>query len=131
MAMQSSGCAEQPRRRPTWWTVRLHPSAAFAFEVALFRGGCVVNWHTVTIEAGGGVGCTCRSGREDFRRTRRGWCEHVEALMRSALRGYLPIWLSDARLTWYPPCRGCGQACRAYLAHCRASLAPDHLAQAS
>lgn len=128
-------CSPMPaamrRRRPTWWTVRLLPSAGFAFEVALFQSGCVLNWHTVVIDEAGGVRCTCRSGREGFRRTKRGWCDHVEALMRSALRGYLPIWLSDERLAWYPPCRGCTPACRRYVAHCRAAVVPAALARAS
>ena len=134
-AARVTACSSAPmtgrRRRPTWWTVRLLPSVTLAFEVALFHSGCVLNWHTVTIDETGGVHCTCRSGREGFRRTKRGWCDHVEAVMRSALRGYLPIWLSEDRLKWYPPCHGCGPTCRTFLAHCRASLAPVPLAQAS
>jgi len=99
-------------RRPTWWTVRLLDGARFAAEVTLFHSGCVLNWHTVTVDKAGAVACTCPSGREGFKRTQRGWCDHVEALVRSALRRYLPIRLTAERLQWYPPCHGCRPACR-------------------
>jgi hypothetical protein len=98
--------------------VRLLPGDIFTAEVTLFNGGCPLNWHTVTVDAAGAVRCTCPSGQEDFKRTQRGWCDHVEALVRSALRRYLPITLTAARLAWYPPCHGCHPACRDFQTHC-------------
>jgi hypothetical protein len=109
-------------RRPTWWTVRLLGSDPFTAEVTLFNGGCPLNWHTVTVDATGAMACTCPSGQEGFKRTQRGWCDHVEALVRSALRCYLPIRLTAARLTWYPPCHGCRPTCRDFQAHCTEAL---------
>lgn len=109
-------------RRPTWWTVRLLDGERFAAEVTLFHSRCALNWHTVTVDEAGAVCCSCSSGQESFKRTRRGWCDHVEALMRSALRRYLPIRLTAERLQWYPPCHGCRPACRAFIAHCTDNL---------
>ena len=107
-------------RRPTWWTVRI--LAAARSEVALFPQGCPLNGHVVTLDPSGAMSCTCPSGREDFTRTQRGWCDHVEALMRAALRGYRPLTLDAERLTYCPPCHGCRPPCRALIAHWSAAL---------
>ncbi len=107
-------------RRPTWWTVRIVDDDRY--EVALFHQGCPLNWHVVTLDASGVVLCTCRSGHEGFRRTRRGWCDHVEALMRAGLRGYRPLTLDAERLTYCPPCHGCRPACRSLIVHWSAAL---------
>jgi len=107
-------------RRPTWWTVRILDSARY--EVALFHQGCPLNWHVVILAPSGALSCTCPSGREEFRRTQRGWCDHVEALMRAALRGYRPLTLDAARLTYCPPCHGCRPLCRSLIAHWSAAL---------
>jgi hypothetical protein len=107
-------------RRPTWWTVR--PLDGARYEVALFHQGCPLNWHVVTLDPCGTVSCTCPSGREDFRRTQRGWCQHVEALMRAALRAYRPLTLDAERLTYCPPCHGCRPLCRSLIVHWSAAL---------
>jgi len=62
------------------------------------------------------------SGREGFRRTQRGWCDHVEALMRAALRGYKPLTLDAERLTYCPPCHGCRPLCRSLIIQWSAAL---------
>ncbi len=117
--------AASPRRprahcHPTWWTVRI--LAGDRYEVTLFHAGCPLNWHTVTVAEDGAVSCTCRSGREGFRRTQRGWCQHVEALMRTALRGYRPLTLDAERLTYCPPCHGCRPLCQSLIVHWSAAL---------
>ncbi len=107
-------------RRPTWWTVR--PLDGARYEVALFHQGCPLNWHVVTLDPCGAVPCTCPSGREGFRRTQRDWCDHVEALMRAALRGYKPLTLDAERLTYCPPCHGCRPLCRSLIVEWSAAL---------
>lgn len=107
-------------RRPTWWTVRI--LAASQYEVTLFHQGCPLNWHVVTVAADGAVACTCPSGREGFKRARRGWCDHVEALMRAALRDYKPITLTPERLEWCPSCHGCRPRCWSLITHWSAAL---------
>jgi hypothetical protein len=107
-------------RRPTWWTVR--PLDGARYEVALFHQGCPLNWHVVTLDPCGAVSCTCPSGREGFRRTQRGWCQHVEALMRAALRAYRPLTLDAERLTYCPPCHGCRPLCRSLIVEWSAAL---------
>ena len=110
-------------RRPTWWTVRALDPAAGTYEVAGWTKGCPVNWHTVTVDgATGAVGCTCRSAHEGFRYTRRGWCNHIEALMRACLQGRGPVRIDAERLTWWPLCRGCRPLCRSYTAELRHSV---------
>ncbi len=107
-------------RRPTWWTVR--PLDGTRYEVALFHQGCPLNWHVVTLDPCGAVSCTCPSGQEGFQRTRRGWCDHVEALMRAALRGYKPLTLDAERLTYCPPCHGCRPLCQSLIVQWSAAL---------
>jgi len=107
-------------RRPTWWTVR--PLDGARYEVALFHQGCPLNWHVVTLDPCGAVSCTCPSGHEGFRRTQRGWCDHVEALMRAALRGYKPLTLDAERLTYCPPCHGCRPLCQSLIVQWSAAL---------
>jgi len=114
-----------PRRprgnhRATWWTTRVLDAAHF--EIALFQAGCPLNWHTVSIDPTGAVSCTCPSGQQGFVRTQRGWCNHVEALMRAALRAHRPLTLTAEILTYCPPCHGCRPPCRALIAHWGAAL---------
>ncbi len=112
--------ATRDYRRPTWWTVRILDSARY--EVTLFHQGCPLNWHVVTLDPYGAVSCTCPSGREGFRRTQRGWCQHVEALMRAGLRAYRPLTLDAERLTYCPPCHGCRPLCRSLIVEWSAAL---------
>ncbi len=123
----SRGAARRPSpdalcRAPPTFRFILYVRVFYNTGVGIQEAGCPLNWHTVSLDPTGAVSCTCPSGRAGFRRTLRGWCQHVEALMRAALRTYRPLTLDAARLTYCPPCHGCRPLCRSLIAEWSAAL---------
>ncbi len=66
--------------KPCLWSYRIVDPQVGMFEVV--QNSRYPKVHTlVTVTADAQIRCSCRSGREGFRRTQRGYCIHVYALM--------------------------------------------------
>jgi hypothetical protein len=71
--------------KPCLWSYRIVDPRVGKFEIVQNARYPKVH-NLVTVTAGAQISCTCRSGRESFRRTQRGYCVHVYALMTFALQ---------------------------------------------
>jgi len=68
--------------KPCLWSYRILDQEAGLFEVV--QNSCTPKVHVlVTVDPQARISCTCRSGREGFKRTQRGCCVH------GATRGYV------------------------------------------
>ena len=66
--------------KPCLWSYRILDKEVGVFEVVQNARYPKVH-HLVTVTADAQISCTCRSGREGFRHTKRGCCIHAYALI--------------------------------------------------